>query len=80
MSLRYAWAFLTRLPGGAHPSTERDLDRIVPWFPLVGAIVGTLSDGVFWALWQPLGAPLAAILAIAAGAVINWCISRGRPG
>ena len=71
MSLRYAWAFLTRLPGGAHPPTERDLGRSVPWFPLVGAIVGALSGAVFWAVWQPLGAPLAAILAIATGVVVT---------
>lgn len=71
MSLRYAWAFLTRLPGGAHPSTERDLGRSVPWFPLVGAIVGTLSGGVFWATWTPLGAPFAAILAVATGVVVT---------
>ena len=74
MSLRYAWAFLTRLPGGAHPSTERDLGRSVPWFPLVGAIVGTLSGAVFWAVWQPLGAQLAAILAVATGVVVTGAI------
>lgn len=71
MSLRFAWAFLTRLLGGAHPSTERDLGRSVPWFPLVGAIVGVLSGGVFWAVWTPLGAPLAAILAVATGAALT---------
>lgn len=71
VSLRYAWAFLTRLPGGAHPPTERDLGRSVPWFPLVGAIVGALSGAVFWAVWQPLGAPLAAILAVATGVVVT---------
>lgn len=71
MSLRYAWAFLTRLPGGAHPPTERDLGRSVPWFPLVGAIVGALSGAVFWAVWQPLGAQLAATLATAAGVLLT---------
>ena len=71
MSLRYAWAFLTRLPGGAPPPTERDLGRSVPWFPLVGAIVGALSGAVFWAVWQPLGAPLAAILSVATGVVVT---------
>ncbi len=69
MSLRYAWAFLTRLPGGAHPAAERDLGRSVPWFPLVGAFVGALCGGVFWATWSPLGAPLAAVAAVAAGIV-----------
>ncbi len=71
MSLRYAWAFLTRLPGGAHPPTERDLGRSVPWFPLVGAIVGALSGAMFWAVWQPLGAQLAAVAAVASGVVVT---------
>lgn len=71
MSLRYAWAFLTRLPGGAHPPTERDLGRSVPWFPLVGAVVGALSGTVFWAVWQPLGAQLAAVLAVATGVLVT---------
>lgn len=71
MSLRYAWAFLTRLPGGAHPAAESDLGRSVPWFPLVGAAVGVLSGAVFWVAWTPLGAPLAAILAVATGAAVT---------
>lgn len=71
MSLRRAWAFLTRLPGGAHPETDRELGRSVPWFPVVGAVVGALSGGVYWALHGPLGQSLAAVLAVAAGAVIT---------
>ena len=74
MSLRYAWAFLTRLPGGAHPPAERDLGRSVPWFPLVGAAVGAICGGVFWAVWQPLGALLAAILAVATGIVVTGAL------
>ena len=71
MSLRRAWAFLTRLPGGAHPGTDRELGRSVPWFPVVGAVVGALSGWVYWALHGPLGPSLAAVLAVAAGAVIT---------
>ena len=71
MSFRYAWAFLTRLPGGAHPRSERDLGRSIGWFPVVGGIVGALCGAVFWSLWTPLGAPLAAILAVAAGAIVT---------
>ncbi len=71
MSLRFAWSFLTRLRGGADPRTDRDLGRSVPWFPVVGAVVGMLSGGAFWALWTPLGAPLAAIAAVATGIVIT---------
>ena len=73
MSLRRAWAFLTRLPGGAHPGDDREPGRSVPWFPVVGAVVGALSGTVYWALHGPLGAPLAAVLAVAAGAVATGC-------
>jgi len=69
MSLRRAWAFLTRLPGGAHPETDRELGRSVPWFPVVGAVVGSVSGGVYWALHGPLGGTLAAVLAVAAGVI-----------
>ena len=69
MSLRRAWAFLTRLPGGAHPETDRELGRSVPWFPAVGAVVGSVSGGVYWALHGPLGGTLAAVLAVAAGVI-----------
>ena len=73
MSLRRAWAFLTRLPGGAHPGDDRELGRSVPWFPVVGAAIGALSGTVYWALHGPLGALLAAVLAVAAGAVATGC-------
>ncbi|MDE0492323.1 MAG: adenosylcobinamide-GDP ribazoletransferase [Acidimicrobiaceae bacterium] len=69
MSLRRAWAFLTRLPGGAHPETDRELGRSVPWFPLVGAVVGAVSGGIYWALHGPLGGTVAAVLAVAAGVI-----------
>ena len=68
MSLRAAWACLTRLPGGAHPHDDRGLGRSVPWFPAVGAVVGALSGAVYWALHGPLGPPLAAVLAVVASA------------
>ena len=69
MSIRRAWAFLTRLPGGAHAGNDRELGRSVPWFPVVGAVVGALSGGVYWALHGPVGAPIAAVLAVAASAI-----------
>ena len=68
MSLRRAWAFLTRLPGGLHPNSDRELGRSVGWFPAVGAVVGALSGALYWALHGPLGAPIAAVVAIAASA------------
>ena len=71
MSLRRAWAFLTRLPGGAHPRDDRELGRSVGWFPAVGAVVGALSGAVYWALHGPLGASIAAVLAVATGAIVT---------
>ena len=68
MSLRWAWAFLTRLPGGSHPDSDQELGRSVPWFPLVGAVVGALSGALYWALHGPLGPPIAAVAAVAASA------------
>ena len=69
MSFRRAWAFLTRLPGGAHPRTDRELGRSIGWFPLVGAAVGALSGAVYWALHGPLGASMAAVVAVSASAM-----------
>ena len=77
MSLLRAWAFLTRLPGGAHPRGERELGRSVPWFPVVGVAVGALSGAVYWALRGPLGALIAAVLAVAAGAIATGVQGRG---
>jgi adenosylcobinamide-GDP ribazoletransferase len=37
---RVALRFLTRLPGGAHPSDAAGLAVAVPWFPVIGALVG----------------------------------------
>ena len=74
MGLLEAWAFLTRMPGGRHPGSDRDLGRSVFWFPAVGAVVGTLSGAIYWALAGPLGAHLAAVLAVAAGAAVTGCL------
>ena len=68
MSFRRAWAFLTRLPGGAHPGSDRELGRSVGWFPVVGAVIGALSGAVYWSLYGPLGALIAAVLAVASSA------------
>ena len=61
-----AWAFLTRLPGGAHPSNDAELQRAVPWFPVVGAAVGALGSAVYALL---LGAPGEAVSPVTAAAL-----------
>ena len=71
MSLRHAWSFLTRLPGGAHPADERELGLSVPWFPVVGALIGLLI-GLVWAGLYELVSPLtAATVAILFGVMIT---------
>ncbi|MCY4068808.1 MAG: adenosylcobinamide-GDP ribazoletransferase [Acidimicrobiaceae bacterium] len=71
MSLRAAWAFLTRLPGGTHPRNDRELGRSVCWFPLVGVVIGAFSGAVYWWLHGPLGAALSASAAVAASVVVT---------
>lgn len=71
MSIRHAWAFLTRLPGGAHPADDRELGASVPWFPAVGALIGLLI-GLVWLGLNELVAPLtAATVAVLVGVVIT---------
>ncbi len=71
MRARQALAFLTRLPGGAHPEGDAELGRSVPWFPLIGAAVGGLVGAAYWALHGPLGPTLAAVVAVAVGVAIT---------
>ena len=71
MSLRHAWAFLTRLPGGAHPADERALGASVPWFPVVGALLGLLIGGVYAGLHEVVSPTTAATIAILFGVTIT---------
>jgi adenosylcobinamide-GDP ribazoletransferase len=67
-SLRSALGFLTVLPLGG-PGPDARLGRL--WFPAVGAFLGLLAGTVFWSLERVLGAPLAAVGAVAALAVLT---------
>lgn len=71
MSLRHAWAFLTRLPGGAHPADDRALGASVPWFPVVGAVLGLLIGGVYAGMYELVSPTTAAIMAVLVGVVIT---------
>ena len=71
MSFRHAWAFLTRLPGGAHPADARQLGASVPWFPVVGAVLGLLI-GLVWVGMGELVSPLpAATIAVLVGVAVT---------
>ncbi len=44
---RTALAFLTRLPGGAHPEGQAGITASVPWFGVVGLLVGGIGSAVY---------------------------------
>jgi adenosylcobinamide-GDP ribazoletransferase len=66
---KVALAFLTRAPVRAQPWADADLAASVPWFPLVGALIG-LVGAIAYALAVGLGLPPLPAAAIALGAGI----------
>lgn len=46
-SPRTALAFLTRLPGGTHPEGQAGITASVPWFGVVGLLVGAIGSTVY---------------------------------
>lgn len=63
-----AVAFLTRVPVvGGH----RDPARAVPWFPVVGSLIGLFVAGVYALVYDVGPSPLAATLAVVAGMVLT---------
>lgn len=63
-SFRHALAFLTRLPGGAHPEGQAEIARSVAFFPLVGLLIGSLGAGVFVLGVELFTTPIAAVLCL----------------
>jgi adenosylcobinamide-GDP ribazoletransferase len=72
--LLYAIAFLTRVPVRRHPADARDRARSVPWFPVVGALIGASVAGVYALLEPRLPALGAATIAIAVGMVVTGAL------
>ncbi len=66
---RHALAFLTRLPGGAHPESGSQITDCVPYFGVVGLVVGALGGGVFWGASELTTPAIAAVLALTATAL-----------
>ena len=65
-----ALQFLTRIPievSGRRPS----VGRAMPWFPVVGALVGALVGGAVAALWYGVPPLVAATVAIALGLLVT---------
>ncbi len=62
---RTALSFLTRLPGGQHPEDGSQLTASVPWFGVVGVVVGALGAATFWLTSQlEIGTALPAVAAL----------------
>lgn len=70
-SARIAWAFLTRLPGGVHPDSSAAVAASVPWFPVVGVVLGATTGAVFLGLSEILSPVLAGIAAVGLGALVT---------
>jgi len=66
-----AVTFLTRVPLRHHAGDDASIARAVPWFPVVGALVGLLVAGVYAGALFVLPGFLAATLAIACGLVVT---------
>lgn len=64
--MRAALGFLTPLGGARTPSW-----RALPWFPVVGAVVGLGVGGVWWGAGQVWPPGVAAALAIVAGLALT---------
>ena len=66
-----AVSFLTRVPTGTGAVQPAEMARFVPWFPLVGALVGAAVGGLYAgasALLPPLAA---AAVAVTAGVAVT---------
>jgi adenosylcobinamide-GDP ribazoletransferase len=69
--LRAAAAFLTRVPVGRGQTDEATLARSVPWFPVVGGLVGLAVAGLYSAGAWVLPTLVSASLAVVGGVVLT---------
>ena len=68
---RVALSFLTRVPAAARSDDERDVGRSIPWFPVVGALIGLAVAGVYALGATVLPPLLAAALALGTGILLT---------
>jgi adenosylcobinamide-GDP ribazoletransferase len=64
--MRRALSFLTPFGGATRPSASA-----LPWFPLVGAMLGLALGGIWWGSAQVWSAPVAAAVVVAADLVLT---------
>lgn len=70
-SLVAALRFLTRIPVPGPETRAEDLAPAVGWFPLVGALVGFATAGVFVLASKLWNAPVAAVLGVGFGLLLT---------
>ncbi|MGZ0216445.1 MAG: adenosylcobinamide-GDP ribazoletransferase [Acidimicrobiales bacterium] len=70
-NLRAAVIFLTRIPITFGKKEMPELSRSVPWFPVVGALVGLLVGTSYWLLSQIIPGSVAATASIALGVIVT---------
>ena len=68
---RCAWAFLTCLPGGLHPDRDDTIGSAVPWFPVVGIVIGAITGAAYLGAVEFLDPFLAALVAVGLGAILT---------
>ncbi|MDE0066745.1 MAG: adenosylcobinamide-GDP ribazoletransferase [Acidimicrobiaceae bacterium] len=71
LGFRYAWAFLTRLPGGLHPDSDDEISTAVGWFPVVGAVIGAITGAAYFGGVEVLDPMLAAVAVCGLGAILT---------
>ncbi len=69
--LRTALSLLTRIPVGTAAWPEGALARAVPWFPIVGALVGAAVAALYAGSRLVWPAPLAAVVAVGLGIALT---------
>lgn len=69
--LRAAVSLLTRVPAGRSRTGAPDLARAVPWFPVVGGLLGLALAGTYAGLREALPAIVAATVTLGAGVVLT---------
>jgi adenosylcobinamide-GDP ribazoletransferase len=72
--LRAAVSFLTRVPAGPPRSEPSDLARGVPWFPVVGALVGLVLAGTYAAFLTVLPSLPASGVTIGVGLLLTGAL------
>jgi adenosylcobinamide-GDP ribazoletransferase len=71
---RAALSLLTRVPAGGARWEGEELRRAVPWFPIVGALLGAAVAGVYAALRSALPPPVASVVAVGAGVALTGAL------